>query len=480
MKSHHPQACAALRPSSGCRLLLPVILGLASLQAANAGAAPEPEAWQVQMQGELLVREQSSHPGDAFVQVPARQTLWLARDGHFRLETESRYPGHIVFRYREAGNAQGAQLIDLLGWRDGTAIQPVEAKKAQEHLSNQLLWMPAELLRLATPLTPAQEQQGHWQQTLRDPAGREIQLRWSGAQGRLLEARLGPLRYVYLRAHDERGLQAAEVEVFNGEQRTQRWQLQPPGPVSADSAQPPLPAGYTPAAPTGEVRAEQLAPGVYRVEGLASRYHAHFIVGPKGVVVFDTPFSLAEGAQVRALIGRTAPGLPMAAVVLSHGHRDHGAGLPAYLDADTRILVGRGGRQALRRQHGAVLADRAEEIEQARDIGLGGRALRVLPVASGHAEDMLVAWDAASRSVFHGDLFYVPEQGPVPPAFEGVEELQQALKQAGLEPQRVLGVHGRAANAEDVRQSLALRLMDMHSQTPQAAPAAGKPAAPAM
>ncbi|WP_269629998.1 MBL fold metallo-hydrolase [Pelomonas sp. BJYL3] len=457
MTSRSSRGGASLRPSGWRRLALPLALGFAAMGAARAAPAADPEAWQLQMHGELLAREQAAHPGDASVPVPARQTLWLARDGHFRLETENRFPGEIVFRYREAGDAQGAQRIDLLGWRDGTAIQAVDAKAAREHLADQLLWLPAELLRQSTPLTPAQEQQGTWQQTLRDPAGRELQLRWSGAQGRLMEVRQGPLRYVYLSSHDERGLQPAEIEIFNGERRTQRWQLQPPAAVDASSTRPPLPAGYEPQAPAGALRAERLAPDVYRVEGLASRYHNHFVVGPQGVVVFDTPVSREEGSRVRALIERTAPGLPIAAVVLSHGHRDHAAGLPAYLEEGTRLFVGQGGRQALARQHGAAQAERAEEVRQALAIELGGRALRLLPVTSSHAEDMLVAWDDASRSVFHGDLFYVPEQGPVPPAFEGAEELQQALRQAGLEPLRVLGVHGRAANADDVRQSLALR-----------------------
>lgn len=457
MTSRSTRGAASSHAAARRRLGLSLTLGLAALGAARAAPGAEAAAWQLRMQGELLAREQAAHPGEASVPVPARQTLWLARDGHFRLETESRYPGEIVFRYREAGSAEGTQVIDLLGWRDGTAIQSVEARTARQHLADQLLWMPAELLRQSTPLSAVQEQQGHWQQTLRDPAGRELQLRWSGAEGRLLEVRQGPLRYVYLAAHDERGLQAAEIEVFNGERRTQRWQLQRPDAVEPASTRPPLPAGYLPQAPTGELRAERLAPGVYRVEGLASRYHNHFIVGPEGVVVFDTPVSREEGAQVRALIERTAPGLPIAAVVLSHGHRDHCAGLPAYLEAGTRILVGQGGRQALRRQQDAALAERAEEVLQDQKVELGGRSLRLLPLSSSHADDMLVAWDAASQSVFHGDLFYVPEQGPVPPAFDGAEELQQALRQAGLAPQRVLGVHGRAASADDVRQSLALR-----------------------
>ncbi|MBB2486167.1 MBL fold metallo-hydrolase [Mitsuaria sp. WAJ17] len=457
MTSRCSRSGARSRPSGWRRLALPLALGFAAVGAANAAPGTEPEAWQLQMHGELLAREQAAHPGDASVPVPARQTLWLARDGHFRLETESRFPGDIVFRYRETGNAQGAQRIDLMGWRDGTAIQAVDAQTARQHLADQLLWFPEELLRQSTPLTAVQEQQGHWQQTLRDPAGRELQLRWSGAQGRLLEVRQGALRYVYLGAHDERGLQAAEIEVYTGERRIQRWQLQRADAVEPSSTRPPMPAGYEPQTPTGELRAEGLAPGVYRVEGVASRYHNHFIVGPQGVVVFDTPVSREEGARVRALIERTAPGLPIAAVVLSHGHRDHCAGLPAYLEAGTRLFVGRGGRQALARQHGAAQAERAEEVRLALAIELGGRPLRLLPVTSSHAEDMLVAWDATSRSVFHGDLFYAPEQGPVPPAFEGTEELSQALHQAGLEPQRVLGVHGRAASADDVRQSLGLR-----------------------
>lgn len=121
------------------------------------------------------------------------------------------------------------------------------------------------------------------------------------------------------------------------------------------------------------------------------------------------------------------------------------------------MLVGRGGKQALQRQLGAAATARAREILDETDIDLGGRTVRLFPSPGSHADDMVVAYDAGSRSIFHGDLFYLPEVGPVPPAFDVSVELMALIEKHHLRAEHLIGVHGRSGNDDDLRASIALR-----------------------
>lgn len=228
--------------------------------------------------------------------------------------------------------------------------------------------------------------------------------------------------------------------------------------ATPDAAAFELPAGYVETSPKGSLRATRIAADTYRVDGSASGYHTGFVVGATGIAIFDAPIGREEAAKVKALIEQTAPDRKITHVVLSHGHRDHIAGLPAYLQQDgVLVLIGRGGKQALQRQMGADTAAKAREILDDSDIDLGGRTIRILPLASSHANDMLVAYDAHSRAIFHGDLFYIPEVGPIPPAFDMSVELDALIRRHKLPTEQLIGVHGRSGSYEELQASIALR-----------------------
>lgn len=131
--------------------------------------------------------------------------------------------------------------------------------------------------------------------------------------------------------------------------------------------------------------------------------------------------------------------------------------LPAYVDAGTQVLVGAGGRAAALRQHGAALAERVVEVTAERELDLGERKLRLMPMPSSHARDMLVAHDPAAATIYQGDLFYLPEVGPVPPAFEVSEELNRLITTRQLKVEHIVGIHGRSGGPADLAQSLQLR-----------------------
>ena len=69
-----------------------------------------------------------------------------------------------------------------------------------------------------------------------------------------------------------------------------------------------------------------------------------FVVTADGVVVIDTGPSLRYGTAMREAIAKTAPGIAIERVVLTHGHPDHYLGNQAFLDAP---IYGGSGTQAL-------------------------------------------------------------------------------------------------------------------------------------
>ena len=430
----------------------------ATLLALSASQGALAQSLQLRLQGLRFVNEQAADPATALLEVPALQLLSLAPDGRYRVETDTLYPGQIRFRFVETGGPEGSTVVDVLRWRNGTEWQTNSAANARNNRAEQLFLVPAWLLAQASERKPLAGEPGHAESFV-DAAGRPGRLWFERAGGRLLRAQSPTLSYEYsAETLDADGLkQPRKINVSAGATLRARWQVESLSREPLADSLYQVAAGYVAPVERGPLRATALGGGSYRVDGTASGYHLGFVVGSEGVAVFDTPVNADEGRQVRALIARTAPGLPVRHVVLSHGHRDHTGGLAAYLDEGAQIHVGAGGRAALTRQHGAAVAARATELSKARELDLGGRRLQVLPLPSSHARDMLVAHEVESGVLFQGDLFYIPEVGPVPPAFEVSEELAALIEQKRLKPTVLVGIHGRSGSPAELAQSLALR-----------------------
>lgn len=437
-----------------------LLSSLALLSALLSSTACLADSLQLRLQGLRYTREQAADPSQALLEVPARQELSLEADGRYRVLNDTLYPGQIRFRFIETGGPEGSVTFDALQWRSGIEWQRNDAAVARANHAELLFLAPAWLLKQARDRQPALSDAGEGRaERFVDSAGRSGLLWFDRNDGRLLRAKSASLVYEYgSDRFDAAGLQPRQISVSDGKNLRARWQVEilVTQPLAAAAYQPP--AGYVDPQERGPLRATPLGAGAYRVDGTPSGYHLAFVVGKTGVAVFDTPISPDEGARVRALIASTAPGLPIAYVVLSHGHRDHTAGLPAYVESGTQVIVGAGGRAALARQHGEALAARAVELTEAeREIDMGERRLRLFPLPSSHARDMLVVHDAAAEALYQGDLFYLPEQGPVPPAFEVSEELSRLIETRALKLQQIVGIHGRSGGPAELAHSLALR-----------------------
>lgn len=421
----------------------------ALLSVSLAGMMPDAlAAWQLEIRGQRYVANQAQDPANLVQVVQTQDKLWLDAAGRYLLVTDSRWPGGIRFSFRQFGGGQGGAVVDLLRWREGNWISRKNPQQAHQDFTDQSYLLPALLQQ------QLQVSAGQWQ----DRAGRLVGISTNPA-GQLTVAQHQAARYEYFDYPDTgKDAQPARIKLYrNGQLSAEFSTSRREVAMPADWDQ--LASVYQDKPKPVALTATQLAAGVYRIDGSPSGYHSSFVVGRDAVAVFDTPVSPDENSAIRQLIRQTSGNKPIRYIVLSHHHRDHIAGLPAYAADKPQVLVGAGGQAALVRQLGAEWQLLSREIGSNTTLDLGLRQLQLWPLASSHARDMLVGFDGQSGTVFQGDLFYLPEAGPVPAAFAVGRELADLLKlQLGEQPavQRLVGVHGRTGNWQEFQQSLQL------------------------
>ncbi|HJR72023.1 MAG TPA: nuclear transport factor 2 family protein [Luteimonas sp.] len=484
-----------MRPNTSARsirlALLPLLLGAClPLSAAEAdalqravrysGLPATANAVEVDMRGLRYTPEQARTADTAIAKVEAEQTLLIDRDGRFRLRTRTRYPGAIEFGFLTVGTASGSATIDELKWRDGLEIQRDPAEGAREDHADLLYLAPALLVREAMARGATATDEGP--RTIvrfQDGAARPASLTLDTASGRIEAASVGPRGYAYSEYRDAQGLrQPGRIEQTRDGKLNNVWSdvslRSVAAPAEAEFA---LPAGYVEKTSRAPLRVTELGQGAYRIDGTPSGYHTGFVVGERGIAVFDTPIGVEEAQQVRAAIERTAPGRRIAYAVLSHPHGDHIDGLPAYLaGGDVEVIAGAHAGVALKRRLGDKAPAKLTELTSHRRLDLGGKHVDLYPLDSGHSESMLVAYAPESHTVFQGDLFYLPEVGPTPPAFEVGEELAALIQAQKLDVDAIVGVHGRSGKRADLDE--ALRLRKAQAAAPAAAASCGNSAAP--
>ncbi len=417
------------------------------------------EVWQLQLNGKRLVPNQANKADQAVQEVLATEELNYDTQGKFIWTTHTRWPGGIEFRYQQTATTAGSDTIDLLKWRDGLDINHKNATQTRNDFADLAFYHPKLLLANLSDLqelkSASTSSTRHWQ--FKDAAGRPASYISSVDGKSILSASNANFSYHYSPAVNADAPQLSQqLQVRRGTQIAAEWQISLQPVAALAEQQFTLPAEYQSKAERGPLRVTQLADGVFRIDGTASAYHTGFVVGSESIAVFDAPISPEQAQLVKAAIQAQAPGIPIRHLIVSHAHRDHIAGIPAYADDALKIYSGRNGSVAIRRQLGEDLARAVHEIQQDSEIDLGQRTLRLLPFASAHAEEMLVAYDVKSHTLFQGDLFYLPELGPVPKAFPVGFELQQLLQSKALNVNLIVGVHGRSASYAEFLQGLKL------------------------
>lgn len=205
------------------------------------------------------------------------------------------------------------------------------------------------------------------------------------------------------------------------------------------------------------VKSDMLAQGVYLING--ANAHTLAIELPTQVVAAEAPLDDARSRVVIAEIKRLFPGKPIKYVINTHHHDDHSGGLRTYVAEGATVVTGAQNEAFYKTIFAAPHKARPDALEQrptqariqavgstAFDITEGARKVRVMPLATTHADGMLMVYVEDVQVLLVADLYspgFFPTNMPIPGTFgAGAKELYAALMGSGLSVQTIAGVHG--------------------------------------
>lgn len=187
-----------------------------------------------------------------------------------------------------------------------------------------------------------------------------------------------------------------------------------------------------PAAGAQPVQPEQVAPGVWMVQGVSALgssanrnfiSNAAFVVTPGGVVVVDALGSPVLAQELVEAIRRITPA-PISHVVVTHYHADHVYGLQVFKDQGAQIIAHRDGRAYLQSETAALRLQASREemapwidektrlvpadrwIAEPTRLALGGVEFVLQPAGPAHTAEDLVVFLPRQRVLIAGDLVF--------------------------------------------------------------------------
>lgn len=376
-------------------------------------------------------------------------------------------PGPIRFYTRAIATMNSAQTVDLLQWRSGTDIQSQPAEIGKAALAAWPRMVPHGAIQQALANAATLKYAGEIEMNGRrldavtyvDPVGATVTLHLEKESGLPFSATPGEApnsTYEYGEYRTDNGMRlpqrlSTRSPNFNEESRITTLDLRPVM-TAADFE---LPAGYSDPPPLGEPRAVQIAEGVYRLDGMPQNYHSAFIVDGNDVSVFDAPQNPQWSETALKVIRATAgEQVRIARVLISHHHADHTGGLAPYVAAGATVVCGPAVDEFLR---GRYPDARFEVVSASRTFGAGRNRIDAHLVPNEHADGSLAFHLPEQSILLQGDLFYIPERGPVPPAFSVTADLARVIDAKRLDIRTIVGVHGRQGTLAELRESLAKR-----------------------
>ncbi len=208
----------------------------------------------------------------------------------------------------------------------------------------------------------------------------------------------------------------------------------------------------------------EVAPGVFVHKGaheeatrgnLGGYANIGFVVGRMAVAVIDSGGSAAQGQALLEAI-REVTALPIAYVIITHGHPDHMLGTAAFESERPKVLghaklpaamAARGPfyLQHLERVLGELAAGTRilppdETVVESLTIDLGARRLRLTAHPTAHTDNDLTVLDEATGTLWAGDLVFMERLPVVDGSLKGWLGVLATLRQ--VEAERVVPGHG--------------------------------------
>lgn len=210
------------------------------------------------------------------------------------------------------------------------------------------------------------------------------------------------------------------------------------------------------------VKAVQIAPGIYQITGGAA--HSMAIEMAKEIVVLEAPIDDDRSRAVIDKLKELIPGKPIKWVINSHFHDDHSGGLRTYVAEGATVVTGAANvpyySQVFSAAH-ALKPDALQEKPAAAiiqavcntpfEISDGQRKVRVLPLASSHADGMVIVYVDDAKLVFAADIYnpggWPGKRIPVPALAALAQELYRGIIDEKLDVQTIVGAHGAGSTA---------------------------------
>jgi Tol biopolymer transport system component len=383
-------------------------------------------------------------------------------------EGTTSYPGPVVFHTRTVARGSYIAQVDVARWRTGTDLA-VDSTGRRAHavwLRTHSFAVLADALEHASTLGYAQEKSpfGEALHVVRykNAAGERITLRIDAETGLLQSAEPGEFPGSRLQYDDYRRaggvLAAHHVTVRHPAILEDLWltslefRSTLPDSTFADSP------GYS-RPPVEQPRLTRIADGVFRADGMPGGYHTVVVDLGDSLAVLDAPQNPQWSARIGELLRAQFGAKPVGFVLVTHHHSDHVGGIAPYVARGARVVAGPQVIARFRRTLADSLRATAkfQEITQATAIGNGPNRIMAVPAPNEHALGSVAYHLPGPRILLQGDLFYIPERGPIPPAFAVTADLQRVIEAHRLDVALIVGIHGRSGSYDELRTSLQQR-----------------------
>lgn len=419
--------------------------------------------------GVVMSRDQARDPEQVISETPRVSQIWVDQRAELMMrDADLTYGGGIRFFNRLLTRADGGAFVDLLRWRAGNDLAVLGAEEAGLERGRLERMLPhLVLLRAQAARDLSIDSEGRLHFT---DAGADVRVRldpetqrvsviaWTEPGDRAFANRFSAYQQTRVR-NGPRFWFPQIVELHTGDRLTERLTLVGFDRLPSGGGLFSIPNGYSPPPPAGTPSAREIAGGVFILENLPGEYNSVAVVNDAEITLIEAPLNDAHATAIATIMQTVAPNARVTNVVVSHHHGDHTGGVGYFAERGATILAPQGSSAALQRRIAAQRPDlqaQIEEISAPRDIG-GDVQVRIFPLATSHAAGNLITYIPSARTLYQGDLFYLPARGPIPPAFDITTEFSAWLDAADLDVNLIVSAHGRPGSPADLSESLRLR-----------------------